>query len=121
LSNFTSSLVTLINELATYLQTKQNKNETKNSPAFLEDFSGFLITNKGVLVEETPSILNAFTLALTISKVHDCWFIDFGAIDHVSNDRNLTLDFKILSPLSQILVANGDSIKEPSQPNSLNC
>jgi len=106
LSDFTSSPVTLMNEFATYLQTKQNKNETKNSLAFLGDFSGFLVTNKSVLAEETR--VNTFTLALTVSKVHDCWVIDFGAIDHASNDRNLILDFKILSPPSQILVANGD-------------
>jgi len=108
LSDFTSSPVTLVNEFATYLQTKQNKNETKKSFTFLGDFSGFLVTNKSVLAEETPSILNTFTLALTVSKVHDCWVIDFDAIDHISNDRNLILDFKILSPPSQILVANGD-------------
>lgn len=108
LSNFTSSPVTLINEFATYLQTKQNKNETKNSLAFLGDFLGFVVTNESVLAEETPSILNTFTLAFTASKVHDCCVIDFGAIDHISNDRNIILDFKIFSPPSQILVTNGD-------------
>ena len=40
--------------------------------------------------------------------MHDYWVIDSSAIDHISKDQNLVLDFKILYLPSQISAANDD-------------
>ena len=93
-STFTSSPVDLINEFAAYLNAKQNAQqntsdiEEKDSSALIGQFAGFLAANKNVSAEDVPGILNAFSSALTISNVHDCWIIDSGATDNITNKRN---------------------------------
>ncbi|CAL8988728.1 unnamed protein product, partial [Prunus brigantina] len=117
-SNFTSNLVSLINEFAAYLQKKNGGDESKgvtnsrneNSVALLGKFAGFLAESDKFSHEDIPGMLNTFSTALNVSKVHDFWVIDSGATDHMINKITNLYDFEKMTKPSQVSVANGKGV-----------
>ena len=82
--------------------------ESKNHFAMLGKFAGFLAEAEGVPHEAAPGIFHAFSTALNNSCVHDCWIIDSGATDHMTNQRTNLHEFQNVS--SQVSVANGKRV-----------
>jgi hypothetical protein len=71
--SFTSSLVALLNEFASYLQDKHGQGTTQNGgqnkpAAILNQFAGFLVDANS---ENNQGILLAFMTALEIGSFHN--------------------------------------------------
>ena len=110
--SFTSSPVALLNEFASYLQTKHGQGTTTNegqnqSAAMISQFAGFLAETN---TDNSQGILLAFMTALEISSLHDLWVIDSGATDHMSNKMTNLTEFSVPSTPVYVSVANGKRV-----------
>ncbi|XP_070679284.1 uncharacterized protein [Malus domestica] len=109
--DFTSNPTTLLNEFVTYISRKKenggseeaSSRGTEKHTALLRKFAGFLA--EGVPHKDSLGILNAFSTARSTSLVHDCWIIDSGAIDHMTNQIENLIEFTNMS--SKVSMANG--------------
>ena len=70
-------------------------------------FAGFLAENENIPRSKAPGIFSAFSIALHTSIEHDCWIIDSGATDHMTNKASNLHNFQTLSKPSHVSVANG--------------
>ena len=87
IANFTANPIDLINEFASFLQRRGGTTEdeevtTKNPTAMLGKFTGFL--NETTTQDNVSGIITALSTALN-EITHDCWIIDSGATDHITN------------------------------------
>ena len=109
--DFTTNPIAIINEFANYLHQRQMSNEGSgsssydNHTALLGKFAGFLADSDHVKSAEIPGIIQAFSTALDLTSNHDCWIVDSGATDHMTNNLFSLHDFKTMS--SSVSVANG--------------
>lgn len=71
----------------------------------MENFAGFLAESDNINQSDVSGILTAFNTALNMDIEHDCWVIDSGATDHMTNQISNLHDFKKMC--SQVSVANG--------------
>ena len=111
--NFTSNPITLINEFANFINSKQggmNSGESGNTTALLGKFAGFLENSNLAPKKDIPGIITAFSTALDISKNGDVWIVDSGASEHITNDSSNLLVFEKLKNPSHVSIANGNSV-----------
>ncbi|CAB4285981.1 unnamed protein product [Prunus armeniaca] len=115
LKNFTANPTALINEFASYLQSKNGgagSNHTTsiedgNSSALLGKFAGFLADTEHIPQQDMQGIMNAFKTALNVNMLHDFWVVDSSATDHMTNHVSKFHKFEKLSKPSQVSIANG--------------
>ena len=108
--SFTASPVTLLNEFANYLQTKQGQGtsaEQTQSGEFISKFADILA---GANAENSQGILLAFMTALELGNLHNLWVIDSGATDHMSNKLENFTDFSTFSSPVFFSIANGKGV-----------
>ncbi|KAM1954396.1 hypothetical protein ACFX1T_023743 [Malus domestica] len=110
--NFTSNLISLINEFATFLQRKNRtaKNEnmiTENSTTMLGKFAGFLAGSDTTTHGNIPGIVSALSIALNAHLTHDFWIVDSGATDHIANKTSCLHEFQKLNDPTHVSIANG--------------
>lgn len=116
LKNFTANPTALINEFASYLQSKNGgagSNHTTsiedgNSSALLGKFAGFLADTEHIPQQDRQGVMNAFKTALNVNMLHDFWVVDSGATDHMTNHVSKFHKFEKLSKPSQVSIANGE-------------
>ncbi|KAM2855117.1 hypothetical protein FF1_025475 [Malus domestica] len=110
ISNFTENPIDLINEFANFLQRRggntQIEEATTSTPtAMLGKFAGFLAETS--THDNVPGIITALKTALNEIS-HDCWIIDSGATDHITN-KSFCLDkFQNMPESTRVSVANGN-------------
>lgn len=110
--DFTSNPVALLNEFASYLQSKKpiTGQSEDSSTALLGKFAGFLAESEHINSEEKSGILKAFGTALKVCLNDDIWIIDSGASDHMCNNKSLLHDFQTISNPSHVSIANGHTV-----------
>ncbi|KAM1738514.1 hypothetical protein ACFX15_013639 [Malus domestica] len=109
IANFTANPIDLINEFASFLQRRGGTTEdkevtTKNPTAMLGKFVGFLTEtttqgNVSGIITALSNVLNEIT--------HDCWIIDSGATDHITNKFSCLDKFQNMPKSTHVFVANG--------------
>lgn len=111
--SFSSNPITLLNEIATFLQEKHGpkalhtKADTQGydePTTLLSQFARYLSNANS---KNRQGILTAFVTALEISNLHDLWVVDSGATDHMSNKIANIRDFSPYSVPVFVSVANG--------------
>lgn len=98
--DFTANPLSLINKFAAYLQSKWHgevvptpKVDSDNHIALLGQFARFLANHDHVHPDKASGIFNAFSIALQTSIELDCWIIDSGATNHMTNTISNLHDF----------------------------
>ncbi|KAM1774744.1 hypothetical protein ACFX12_044080 [Malus domestica] len=105
LPNFTANPI----DSGSFLQRRGGTTEekeviSKNPTAMLGKFAGFL--NETTTQDNVSSIISALSTALN-EITHDCWIIDSGATDHITNKSSCLDKFQNMLESSLVSVANG--------------